>query len=218
MADLIYYIRDHGYSEDDLIWVSDLAGHYYVDDPDTDTFKITDSPDGDNVQYSTTVTSGWVREVDPTSGILVIENLGNLEGMQVRVTSSGVDYGTYTVENAKITLADHVYTHQVGLMYGAKIKTMRFSVPGNGNVQTRIKSIGRQTVRYLKAKDIQIGQEAGGKEYLSNAAATYEKYSQDITPLNDAPHDRDAYSLVKSVAPFPMTVLGIVVDIEVTEK
>ena len=53
---------------------------------------------------------------------------------------------------------------------------------------------------------------------MEPVAATYESVSQDIETLNKAGHDRDGYSMVKSVEPFPATILGIVIDIEVTEK
>ena len=215
---LCYYMPNHGYVEDDIVWVSHLEGFYYVDDPDTDSFYLTDGPDGDNVEYDSTLREGWMRQVEPNSGIITIKNLGHLEGEKVTVTANGLDRGTYIVEDAQITLPDYVYTYRVGKLYSCKIKTMRFAVPSSGNEITRIKKIGKQAVRYTRAKDIQVGQELKGVEYMENVAATYKSTSQDIETLNRAGHDTDGFSVVKSVTPFPMTVLGIVVDIEITEK
>ncbi len=217
MADLICYIPNHGYVEDDVVWVSWLSGHYYVDDPDTDSFKLTDGADGANVEYGTTVTVGWLRQVDATAGTITIDNLGHVEGEAVTVTANGVNLGSYTVSSGSITLTSDVFTYQVGLPYAMKIKTMRFAVPGADNVITRIKKIGRQTVRYLKAKDFSIGQEVDGIEHMETATATYKATSQDVRTLNTAGHDHDGYSVVKSSSPFPLTVLGIVVDIDITE-
>ena len=218
MANICYYIPNHGYVENDIVWVAYLQGYYYVDDPDTDSFYLTDGADGDNLEYSTTITDGWMRQVATNSGVITIRNLGHLEGEKVVVTANGNYRGTYTVSNAQITLTDHVFTYQVGKLYACKIKTMRFAVPGSGNEATRIKKIGKQTVRYVRAKNIQVGQELDGVEYMENLAATYKSISQDKETLNRAGHDHDGYSLVKSVEPFPMTVLGIIVDIEITEK
>ena len=215
---LCIYSPNHGYSEDDIVWVSHLADYYYVDDPDTDSFYITDGAAGDNVDYESTITSGWTRQVESNSSIITIRNLGHLEGEQVVVTAGGTNRGTYTVSDAQITLTDHVYTYRVGLLYACKIKSMRFAVPSNNNIQYRIKKINDQTVRYMRSKDIEIGQEYGGTEYMSKASATYTDKSQDINALNHGGYDKDGYSVIKSVTPFPMTVLGIIVDIDVTDK
>jgi len=215
---LCYYMPNHGYVENDVVWVPYLGDYYYVSDPDTDSFYLTDGADGDEVEYAGTITTGWMRQMNANAGIITIRNLGHLEGEKVTVTSNGIDKGTYTVSNAQITLPEHVFTYQVGKMYACKIKAMRFAVPGGGNEVTRIKKIGKQSVRYTRAKDIQVGQEVNGVEYMENIAATYKSTSQDIETLNRAGHDTDGFSMVKSVTPFPMTVLGIVVDIEITEK
>ena len=82
---------------------------------------------------------------------------------------------------------------------------------------TRIKRIGKQSVRYLKSQDFQVGQEVNGVEHMEDLGAVYKATSQDIETLNSAGYDKDAFSLIKSVSPFPATILGIVVDIDVTE-
>lgn len=218
MSDLICYIPNHGYVEDDVVWVSWLGDYYYVDDPDTDSFKLTEAAGGANVSYGTTITTGWLRQVDASLGTIVIDDLHHLEGEQVTVTANGSNLGAYTVSSGSITLTSDVFTYQVGKLYATKIKTMRFAVPGGGNEITRIKKIGKQAVRYLKSQDFQVGQEVAGTEYMESLAATYRTTSQDIETLNRAGHDTNAFSVIKSVSPFPMTVLGIIIDIEITEK
>ena len=216
--DLIVFIPNHGYSDDEIVWVSWLSGHYYIDDSDTDTFKLTDGPGGANVEYTSTITSGWVREIDASTGTITIDDLDHLEGERVTVTANGVNLGSYTVSSGSITLTDDVYTYQVGKLYAAKIKTMRFAVPGNGNIVSRIKKIGEQTVRYVRSQDIQVGQEHDGIEYMEDVDADYNDKSADKSRLNYGNYNGDGYSVVKSVEPFPMTVLGIIVEIEVTER
>lgn len=215
---LIVYAPNHGYSDNQAVFVSWLDGVYYVDDPDTDSFKLTDGADGVSVGYTKTVTEGYVRQVDTSIATLTINGLDHLEGESVSLTAGQVDMGSYVVSGGSITVPDTVYTYQVGKPYTMKVKTMRFAVPGQGGLQTRIKKIGEQAARVVRAKGGQIGQEYNGREYITDMNAEYSDYSADVAALNKGGYDKDGYSVVKSGDPFPMTILGIIVDIEVIER
>jgi len=70
MSALTIYIPDHGFSINDLVYVSWLDDNYYVRDNDNspsisdDSFKIsTDTSDDNLVQFVSTITSGYVEFV-----------------------------------------------------------------------------------------------------------------------------------------------------------
>ncbi len=80
VRDLIVYIPNHGYSDDDPIFVSWLDANYFVSDKDTDSFKIATTSGGSTlIQFSTTITDGFVRETSG-SGLTTISGLDHLEG------------------------------------------------------------------------------------------------------------------------------------------
>ena len=88
MADLILYIPNHKYSDDDMIFVSWLDANYYVSDKNDNTFKLATTSGGSTlVQFTETVIEGYVREIDIV-GVTTITGLDHLEGETVTVTSS----------------------------------------------------------------------------------------------------------------------------------
>lgn len=218
--DLIVYLPNHGYSDDDPIYVSWLDGVYYVSDKGNDSFKLATTAGGAVlIQFTETVTDGYVREIDDTAGTTTISGLDHLEGETVKVTSGGEVVATETVASGSITLASDIYTYQVGLPYKMKVRTMRLSVPQEGNtVQSRIKRIHETTVRYLKSKHGRAGQEYGGVEYLEDINAVYDTDSRDATILTKGGFSEDAYTIITSEEPTPFTVLSTVISFEVAEQ
>jgi len=212
--DLICYLPNHGYVEDDPVYVSWLEGLYYVDDPDTDSFKLTDGAAGYNVQYTETITDGYFREIDDSTATAEIRGLEHLEGKTVTVVAFGVDLGLFTVTDGVVKVLSNIYSYQVGIKYAAKIRTMRFSVPGVPNIRIKIKRIIELSARLHRTKGGQIGQEVDGVEYMEDMDATYSNESADYTVLNKAGFDSDGYGVVKSNDPFPMTVLGLTSELE----
>ena len=89
LSDLIIYLPNHGYADDTSVYVSWLDGVYYIDDPDTNSFKLTDGADGTNLEYSSDITSGYIREVDTSSSVTSVSGLGHLEGETVNVVDEG---------------------------------------------------------------------------------------------------------------------------------
>lgn len=226
MPDLLLYIPNHGYSISDTIFVSWLNTNFYVRDPDNDpaigadSFKIsTDDSDDNLVQFSETITNGFVREVDVSAGTTTISGLGHLEGETVIVTSAGSIAGVETVSGGEVTIGNDVFTYQVGLLYKMKVRTMRLSIPQEGaTVQSRIKKITRTVVRFIRSLGGQAGQEYAGVEHLQNMEATFSAESQDTPPNNrlaQGGFSEDAYTTIISNDPVPFTVLATIVDVEI---
>jgi hypothetical protein len=217
MSDLIVLIPNHGYSEDDTVYVSWLGDIYYVDDPDQNSFKLTDGADGANIQYTETITDGYVR-IDTGSGTTSITGLGHLEGELVYVVSGGEVVGYGTVSGGAITITETVTTYSVGKAYAASLKTMRFSIPGAENLQHVTKRISESVVRYVKTKNMQIGQQSSDTNYLTDVETDYETVSRDISVLTKGGFSKDGYTIIKSIEPYPMTILATIVEVEVWER
>lgn len=213
--DLIIYAPNHGYSESDYIYVSWLDGNYYVRDVDSKSFKIsTDDSDDNLVQFTETITSGYVREIN-TTGSTEIAGLDHLIGEQVYVTSGGNNLGLYTVSaTGTVTLASEIYTYQVGKPFGFKLRTMRFAIPqASDALQTKVKRIGEVSARVIRTKGGQAGQEKNGIEYLNDMNAEFSTQSSDKSLLVRGGFSPDGYVVAKSVEPYPMSVLATVVEI-----
>ncbi len=226
MSDLLLYIPNHGYSISDTIYVSWLDANVYVRDDDNDpaisanSFKIsTDDSDNNLIQFTETITDGFVREVDLAAETATITGLDHLEGETVIVTSGGSVVGTETVSGGAITIGTSVFTYQVGLLYKMKVRTMRLSIPQEGaTVQSRIKQILRTVVRFIRSLGGEAGQEYAGVEHLQNIEATFSAEAQDTLPNNrlaQGGFSEDAYTTIVSSDPVPFTVLATIVDVEV---
>ncbi|KKM71499.1 hypothetical protein LCGC14_1430040, partial [marine sediment metagenome] len=113
-------------------------------------------------------------------------------------------------------------TVQWGLPYTMKARTMRLSVPQEGNtLQTRIKRIHSTVVRFVRSLLGTAGQEYNGIEYLGAIQATFDNESQD-TGRNDrltkGGFSEDAYTTIVSADPVPFTALSTIIDFEVEER
>ncbi len=113
-------------------------------------------------------------------------------------------------------------TVQYGLPYTMKVRTMRLSIPQEGNtLQTRIKRIHSVVVRFIRSLLGSAGQEYNGIEYLQDLGAAYSTSSQD-TPedarLAEGGFSEDAYTTIVSDNPVPFTVLSTVISFEVEER
>jgi len=218
MADLIVYIPNHGYANDDPLYISWLDEVYYVSDKDDNSFKLATTAGGAIlVQYTENVVDGYVRKV-AGAGSTSITGLDHLEGETVKLTSEGSVVATEVVSSGAITVSPGVYSYQVGLPYKMKARSMRLAVPPPGMIQTRIKRIISTNIRYIKSVGGRAGQEYGGVEYLADINATYSTESQD-TPkdnrLTFGGFSEDAYITIVSNDPLPFTVLAVVVEVEV---
>jgi hypothetical protein len=232
MSDLICLIPSHGYADDTPVTVSWLGGVvHYVFDSDVatanKTFKLAVSVGGAVVQFTTSITDGFVRE-DSDTGVTTISGLEHLEGQLVSVTSGGNLIGGFTVSGGEITLTSELTTYQVGLPYTCKIRTTRLASPQAGNaLQAQIKKINRTTVRHSKTQGGQIGQErmvrdeAGNlvmTEFLEDLEAVYDKDSRDIVSSVGGGVSTDAYTTIKSEVPSPMSIIATIVEFSIEEQ
>jgi hypothetical protein len=228
MANLILYIPNHGYSISDAVYVSWLDANYFVRDPDNDpsidadSFMISSTDDDLNlVQFTTTITSGFVREVDTSAGTTTISGLDHLEGESVKVTSGGAVVATETVSGGSITVSSDVFTYQVGLPYKMKIRTTRLSIPQDGNtLQTRIKRVNENVVRHIRSIGGKSGVEYDAVEYLTDLNTTFSTESKDNgrnTRLAKGGNNEDGYIVTTSDDPLPFTLLATIVSFEVEE-
>lgn len=219
MPDLLLYIPNHGYSDDDMIYVSWLYDNYYVSDKDDDSFKLATTSGGSVlIQFTETITDGYVRQRSG-SGYTTVSGLDHLEGETVKLTSGGIVVATEVVADGSITVSPSLWTYQVGLSYKMKVRTMRLSVPQEGGtLQTRIKRIHETTIRYIRSKFGRAGQEYDGTEYLSNLDTTFSTSSQDDTKLTKGGFSEDAYTIITSDEPVPFTVLATIISFEVEER
>ena len=220
MSDLICYIQNHGYSDDDPIYVSWLDANYYVSDKDADSFKLATTSGGATlVQFAATVTDGFVREVNIATGTSTISGLDHLEGETVKITSGGEVVGTEVVSNGSVTLSKDVFTYQVGLSYTMKGRSMRLAVPQVPSaLQTKIKRVTSVTVRYIRSLLGSAGTEYGGTEYLRPIEAVYSTDSADTDENNRATEggfNEDNYTTILSDDPVPFTALATITEVEV---
>ena len=214
MADLILYIPNHGYSISDLVFVSWLDANFFVRDADNDpsisadSFKIsTDDSDDNLVQFTETITVGFVREITET-GITTITGLEHLEGELVKVTSGGVVVATETVAGGSISLSNAVFTYAVGKTYEATLIPMDLDIEGTGLATT--KRPNRVIINLHETIGGKIGQDVMNLESIPDVATLTTDYREISLPGG---YTRDTDAVVKQTEPLPMTVLSLTYDI-----
>ena len=140
MADLLVYLPNHGYTNgsDTPVFVSWLDANFYTSDEGADSFKLATMSGGAIlVQFTETVTDGFVREFDDTTGATTISGLDHLEGETVKVTSNGAVVGTETVSGGSITVSSDLFTYAVGIGYNATLIPMDIDLEGTGLSTTK---------------------------------------------------------------------------------
>ena len=218
MPDLICLVLNHNYTDDTPVYVSWLDDIFYVFNRDQNSFKLAVSIGGSLVQFTETVTDGFVRE-DNQVATATITGLDHLEGETVTVTSGGNKIGEFVVSDGTVTLNSELTTYQAGLPYKTKIRTMRLSIPQEGGtLQSRIKRINETTARHIRTKGGKVGQEYNGVEYLTDMDATFSTDSADSTLTPFGGFTEDAYTTVVSDDPEPLTLLATIVDVEIEER
>jgi len=246
MAQLIIRLPDHGLAIDDLIYVSWLDANYFVRNTDISGSPATMTPDsfmiGTSKQthdaagativpftdgFDAIVTDGYVRLITEGETTDTVTGLDHLDGELVTVTSGGEIIATETVVGGEITIPISLFTYQVGLSYSAKIRTMRLASPQTGSaLQGVIKRINRTTLRYVKTKTGQAGQEYpvtdndGNEimtEFLTDLNTVFDTDSRDTNIPVEGGNSTDAFTVIRSDQPFPMTVIASVVEFSIEE-
>lgn len=212
----------HGSAEDE-VWVSvrrviNSSTVYYVE-----RFKPRDW--GSDIEDAFFVDSGITYDSTATSTVTA----AHLKGETLAVFADGevfdaavADSSTGVITLKKSGNAVQASVVQYGLPYTMKVRTMRLSVPQEGNtLQTRIKRIHSVVVRYIRSLLGSAGQEYAGVEYLQDIQATYSTESQDTGEnerLAQGGFSEDAYTTIISDDPVPFTVLSTVISFEVEER
>ncbi len=215
MPDLLLYIPNHGYSISDTIFVSWLDANFFVRDPDNDplinadSFKIsTDDSDSNLVQFSETITEGFVREVDIATGVTTITGLEHLEGETVKVTSGGSVVATETVSSGSITLSEDVFVYAVGKGYESTLVPMDLDIEGTGLATT--KRINRAIVNLHETIGGKMGRDTDHLEDIPTGSSLFSGFKEiDIS----GGYSRDTDITIKQTDPLPMTVLSITYDL-----
>ncbi len=210
----------HGSAEDE-VWVSvrrtidgDIV--YYIE-----RFKPRNW--GDDIEDAFFVDAGLTYDSIATASMT---GLDHLEGETVAVFADGVVLDDEVVQQGGIILSlDGVgtiaSTVQMGLPYTMKARTMRLSVPQEGNtLQTRIKNIHFTVVRFIRSLLGSAGQEYDGVEYLQDLGAEFSNESEDTDENRRSTlggFSEDAYTTIVSDDPVPFTILSTTITFEVAE-
>ncbi len=149
MPDLLLHIPNHGYSISDTIFVSWLDANFFVRDEDkdpaidADSFKIsTDDSDDNIVQFTETITAGFVREVDVSAGTTTISGLDHLEGETVSIYADLLIESPEIVVSGGFTIDNAAARVLVGMPYTSKLETLPLVVdPQDKAFNKKIKRI-----------------------------------------------------------------------------
>lgn len=222
MADLLLYIPNHSYSNDNAVYVSWLNGVYYVSDQTQNSFKLATTSGGSVlVQYNDTpIRNGYVR-LDTDTATSSITGLDHLEGESVAVTHGGLRVGsTYTVSSGAITITEPATTYQVGKLYAMKARTMRLALPQKPDAsQCRTKRVSEVVARVVRSHgNFQMGSYENGKESLNNVRTEFSTESSDCSVNTMGGFGTDGYVVIKSEEPLPLTLLSTVIEFDEVEK
>jgi len=214
MADNLFYIPNHGFTDDTSVIASWDNTVYCVASATTNSFKLAFSVGGSNLQYTSAITGNIRRVVSSTT---TITDLYHLDGRIVQLVGDGVYLGLFPVINGQITSPNTIYSYRVGLPYAMKCRSTRLELPVQGTTQTKIKKINSVAVRHYKTQGGKAGIEDKGNEYLRDLDIEFDTKSGDTGRLINGNLNPDAYIVIKSDKPYPMTILSVVVDLEVLQ-
>jgi hypothetical protein len=216
MPDLFVYLPNHGYANQDHLYVSWLDANYYVSDKTDNAFKLTTTAGGAvYVEHTSSVISGFVREVT-TSPIVSITGLDHLEGEQVYVLSNGISLGFHTVSSGSVTVLKSVYSYSVGLPYESILQPMKLDISGLGLATT--KKISKVIVSLNKTVGGQVGADAQHLDPIKYRDAgdsdeEFPFFTGEVEQTLFGGYDRSGDVMVKQTDPQPMTVLSFTFDL-----
>ena len=212
MSDLICYIPGHGFANgsDTPVFVSWLDANYWTSDEDADSFKLATTSGGTElIQFTETVTEGFVREFDDSAGITTISGLDHLAGEVVKVTSNGTLVATETVSTSgSITLTEDVFTYAAGKGYSATLIPMDLDIKGTGLSTT--KRPNRIIINIHETIGGRIGQDADNMVAIPDVAELTTGFREVSLPGG---YTRDTDVVVKQTDPLPMTILSLTYDL-----
>lgn len=226
MPDLLVRLTEHGLDNDDPIYASWLDDIFFVADKNANAFKLSVTEGGTTfIQFEEEISDAWIRQVDATSGIVVITDLDHLEGESVRVTSNGSLQGSFLVSDGSVTVPNIVFTYQVGLPYTCSVRTMRLEIPGAPTIQSRVKTISEVVIRHSSTQGGEAGQELRQNKksteltkFTSKLNAIFSKKSFDIAVPVKGGSSEEGYIVIESATPEPMTTIAAIISFDVKER
>lgn len=220
MPDLIVLIFDHGFSNDDELFMSWLNANRFVSDKTTDSFKLATTSGGSTLeQFSTSITEGFVRETSSSAAVATITGLGHLEGELVQLTVSGEFAGLFTVSSGAITVPSAVYNeYNVGQSYNSTVQPMKIDIQGTGLSVTKKPS--RTVISLHETIGGKIGPDTSNLDNIiyRKAGASGDEFpyfTGDLEISLAGGYSRAGDIVVRQDQPLPMTVLALTVDVGV---
>ncbi len=223
----------HGFSDDDVVQITDLAGlgidtgmtelngnRYTVKNKTTNTFELYNTAATpaavDGSAYSTYITGGKARKE-----ITVVNGLHHLVGESVAIFADGSVVASQTVAaNGSITLSRGAARIHAGLPYTSDLKTLPLVVAkGDGLGQGTFKSIAKAYLRVDKARGIKVGPDFDHlREYAQRTSEAYdaptEMSSDEIEIQLDPAWSRSGQIAIRQSDPSPISILSTTLEVE----
>lgn len=156
----------------------------------------------------------------------VVSGLDHLNGKTVKALADGNVVSDLLVVNGSVTLPYAASKIHIGLSYEAVIQTLPLSmgdINGLGNVQGRLKSISKVTIRVEETRGIWLGTDdypkESGKlvEYKQRQNENWNEaiglFTGDIEMTPTPTWNTQGQVCIKQFDPLPMTILAIMPDI-----
>ncbi len=220
MPDLLVSVPNHGFANDDEIFVSWLNGNRFVSDKTANSFKLATTSGGSTLeQFSLSITDGFIRVTTSGSATTTISGLSHLEGQLVQLTVSGSFVGLFTVSSGAITVPSAVYNeYNVGMGYDSTVQPMKLDLQGTGLSVT--KKPNRVVISLHETIGGEIGPDLSNLDTIiyRKAGASGEEFpyfTGDLEISLAGGYSRQGNIVVRQNQPLPMTVLALTVDVGV---
>ncbi len=218
MADLIVSIQNHGFANDDELFISWLNVNRFVSDKTTDSFKLATASSGSTLeQFSTSITSGFVRESIASAATTTLTGLSHLEGELVQLTINGAFIGFFTVSSGAITVPSAVYTeYNIGMSYISTVQPMKLDLSGTGLSVT--KKPNRAVISLHNTVGGKIGPDTSNLDSIvyRQAGASGDEFpyfTGDLEISLAGGYSRQGNIVVRQDEPLPMTLLSLTIDV-----
>lgn len=222
MPDLILLIPNHGFSNDDELFISWLSVNRFVSDKTQDSFKLATTSGGSTLeQFDISITDGFVRVSTAAAAVTTISGLSHLEGELVQLTLSGSFAGLFTVSNGTITVPFAVYTeYNIGMGYNSTIQPMKVDLQGTGLSVT--KKINRVVISLHNTIGGQIGPDTSNLDNIvyRKAGASGEEFpyfTGDLEISLAGGYSRAGNIVIRQSKPYPMTILSLTLDVGISQ-
>ena len=218
MPDLIVLIENHGFANDDEIFVSWLDVNRFVSDKTQDSFKLATTSGGSTLeQFIVSITDGFVRETSSSAAVVTIVGLGHLEGELVQLTVSGGFAGVFTVSSGAITVPSAVYTeYNIGMRYDSTVQPMKLDLQGTGLSVT--KKLNRVVISLHDTIGGKIGPSTSNLDSIvyrraGESGDEFPYFTGDLEISLPGGYSRQGDIVVRQDQPLPMTVLSLTLDV-----